>query len=177
VVNGGEQCDDGVNDGTFYACNPDCTIAPQCGDGIVQPEYGEECEPTLADDPFCTAACRLPVRCNERDCLYAPYCGDGVDQPEYGEECEPTTENDPHCSFLCRFPECGNGILEWPEQCDDGAVLNIGKYGFCAPTCIFAAHCGDGIVNGPEECDHGADNGIDGRCTSSCLTIIPWLPP
>jgi cysteine-rich repeat protein len=60
VVNGSEQCDDGVNDGTFYGCNPDCTTAPQCGDGIVQPEYGEECDDGADNgiDGRCTSSCR-----------------------------------------------------------------------------------------------------------------------
>ncbi len=35
------QCDDGVNDGTYGTCNPDCTLAARCGDGQVQTDYGE----------------------------------------------------------------------------------------------------------------------------------------
>jgi cysteine-rich repeat protein len=140
VVNGAEQCDDGVNDGTYRTCNPDCT-----GPG--------------------------------------PWCGDGIVQPEYGEECEPTMPDDPYCTAACRapgrpctdrdciyVPYCGDGILNGPEECDDG-ILD-GSYGGCTPQCKLAPHCGDGVVNGPEECDHGADNGRDGMCSSSCRYII-----
>src|SRR5690606_39154526 len=34
VVEGDEVCDDGVNDGSYGGCSPDCTaLAPHCGDG------------------------------------------------------------------------------------------------------------------------------------------------
>jgi hypothetical protein len=46
VVTPGEACDMGAaNDGSYGGCNPDCTIGPRCGDGIVQSNEGEQCEP------------------------------------------------------------------------------------------------------------------------------------
>ena len=34
IVSGTEACDDGVNDGTYGTCNPDCTnVTARCGDG------------------------------------------------------------------------------------------------------------------------------------------------
>jgi hypothetical protein len=60
IQNGPEECDDGQNDGTPGTCNPDCTIGPSCGDRILQPEYGEECEPQGPDDPDCASTCRRP---------------------------------------------------------------------------------------------------------------------
>lgn len=43
-VDGGEACDDGVNDGTYGGCLPDCSaLAPRCGDGRVQ-------DPEVCDD-------------------------------------------------------------------------------------------------------------------------------
>jgi len=41
---GFEECDDGENLGGYYGCNPDCTVGPSCGDGVRQPELGEECD-------------------------------------------------------------------------------------------------------------------------------------
>jgi fibro-slime domain-containing protein len=35
VVTLDEACDDGVNDGSYGGCNPDCSRAPFCGDGHV----------------------------------------------------------------------------------------------------------------------------------------------
>jgi cysteine-rich repeat protein len=43
VVDGDEVCDDGVNDGSYGGCMPDCSgLGPHCGDGREQP--GEACD-------------------------------------------------------------------------------------------------------------------------------------
>jgi fibro-slime domain-containing protein len=53
-----EACDLGKakNTGAHGGCNPDCTLAPFCGDGIVQTAAGEECD---ANGASCTKACKL----------------------------------------------------------------------------------------------------------------------
>jgi fibro-slime domain-containing protein len=48
---------------------------------------------------------------------------------------------------------CGDGILAFGEECDDGD--NDGGYGECSDGCRIGEYCGDGVVNGPEECDGG----------------------
>jgi fibro-slime domain-containing protein len=97
----GEQCDDGINDGSYGGCMPNCTIGPHCGDGVLQPEY-EDCDDGIANDGSyggCTPECRL-----------GPHCGDGVVHPDY-EECddgddpnEVDTEFDPddRCTTECK---------------------------------------------------------------------------
>ena len=75
---------------------------------------------------------------------------------------------------------CGNGIVEPPEQCDDGAATNNNIYGACMENCRFPV-CGDGVIHlcmdavpceanctcTNEECDDG--NTIDGDgCSSTC---------
>jgi fibro-slime domain-containing protein len=42
VVAFGEECDDGVNDGGYGECGPDCRLGEFCGDGIVNGE--EHCD-------------------------------------------------------------------------------------------------------------------------------------
>ncbi|MGO9287978.1 MAG: DUF4215 domain-containing protein, partial [Polyangia bacterium] len=153
IKNGTEQCDDGVNDGTYGTCNPDCTLAPRCGDGVVQADYGEQCEPTMTNDPNCTSACRLPGG-----------CGDGIVEPP--EQCDDgalfNTGAYGGCAPSCIYaPHCGDGIVNGPEQCDEGTLLNTGSYGGCTAQCKLGPYCGDGIINGPEECDDGAQNGLD----------------
>jgi fibro-slime domain-containing protein len=39
----GEACDDGKNDGTYGGCEADCTLAPRCGDKVVD-EPQENCD-------------------------------------------------------------------------------------------------------------------------------------
>jgi len=59
VVVAPEQCDLGVamNTGSYGGCNPNCTLAPYCGDGIVQAADGEQCDST----PSCDKNCKLKV--------------------------------------------------------------------------------------------------------------------
>ncbi len=118
VLEAGEVCDDGnASDGD--GCPADCaTIEPgwwcpvpgarceripdggvadgglnTCGDGIVQPEYGEQCDEGVSGQEYggCTP-----------DCLIGPYCGDGILQPEY-EECDDGDDDDTNaCRNNCR---------------------------------------------------------------------------
>jgi len=168
VTNGTEQCDDGANDGTYGTCNPDCSPAPKCGDGTVQEDYGEECEPTMSDDPNCTDACRLPGG-----------CGDGKLQPP--EQCDEgsLSNNGDYggCAPSCIYaPRCGDGIMQADyEECDDG--IWDSSYGGCTPQCKQGPHCGDGILQTDyEQCDHGDQNDLDGLCTAGCKSII-YAPP
>jgi cysteine-rich repeat protein len=63
-------------------------------------------------------------------------------------------------------PECGNGIIDGDEHCDDG--INDGSYGSCTEDCSAQApHCGDGEQNGPEPCDDGNGRNGDG-CNNDC---------
>jgi fibro-slime domain-containing protein len=160
-----EQCDDGANDGTYGTCGdpsmplPNCGAAPHCGDGIVQDQYGEQCEPKSSSDPDCTIACRKPG-----------ICGDGVKNGS--EECDygATMNTGAYggCAAGCVLaPHCGDGIKNGPEECDDG--INDNSYGGCSPQCKLAPHCGDGQVTpGYEECDLGASNGPTAACSVVC---------
>ncbi len=58
IVTFDEACDDGVNNGSYGSCTPDCRArGSYCGDGKVDAQNGEQCDGT----PNCTAACRLIV--------------------------------------------------------------------------------------------------------------------
>ena len=76
--------------------------------------------------------------------------------------------------------ECGNGVQEAGETCDDGDdnTLEYGLAGRCNPSCDgYAPHCGDGIENGGESCDQGAANtdayGTEGSCNLECSGLAP----
>ena len=53
---------------------------------------------------------------------------------------------------------CGDGILSFGEECDDGT--NDGAYGECGAGCKLWPFCGDGMVQAPEQCDNGPGGGI-----------------
>ncbi|MBI4592059.1 VWA domain-containing protein [Candidatus Uhrbacteria bacterium] len=64
----------------------------------------------------------------------------------------------------CVAYECGNGVVEADEECDDGS-LN-GTYGHCGDDCTAAGsfYCGDGYLAASEACDCGT--------TSTYSTVI-----
>jgi cysteine-rich repeat protein len=60
--------------------------------------------------------------------------------------------------------DCGNGIVEPGEECDDG---NLTGTDVCLPWCV-RNFCGDGLVFvGTEQCDDANTDETDG-CTSHC---------
>jgi cysteine-rich repeat protein len=73
--------------------------------------------------------------------------------------------------------DCGNGVVEPGEECDDGNRLNGDG---CSLTCEWEGSCGNGLQEPPEECD-GTDGlptcvqlgYLDGTstCSASCLVM------
>jgi cysteine-rich repeat protein len=65
VVNAGEECDDGINNGPDKACSATCTKTT-CGDGIIQAPNGagvnEQCDdgnPSNSNDAVCSNSCTI----------------------------------------------------------------------------------------------------------------------
>ena len=180
---GGEECDCG--DGTvdvpascpgkngspsYNGCTTDCKYGGFCGDGKVQKEDGEDCDNGKNDDDYgsssgCAPGCKTPAR-----------CGDGTVQSAYSEECDDGSKNSTStdkttayagCMANClRGGYCGDGQVNGPEKCDDGA--NDGTYGTCNPDCSLAPRCGDGKVQEDygEECEPSGSD--DPNCTPAC---------
>jgi len=114
-----EACDDGVNDGSYGSCNPDCTKGPGCGDSIVQMPQ-EECDDGINLDPYegCAPGCVEGAFCGDGnvDSLFGEQCDDGQNDGGYGE-----------CAMGCLLGErCGDGVVQpqFGEQCDDGNQNN-----------------------------------------------------
>jgi fibro-slime domain-containing protein len=188
IKNGTEQCDDGKNDGSYGTCNPNCTLGPYCGDGVLQ-KPPEQCDQGAAN-----SATAYGKNLCTNYCAPAPYCGDKQVQGQFGETCDDGVNSGqpgsctPDCKTFVPLPSCGNGVIDPPEQCDDGAKngtagdpcdkhcrftcgngvkdpgeqcdngVNDGSYGTCNPNCTLAPYCGDGIKNGAESCDNGTSN-------------------
>jgi len=66
---------------------------------------------------------------------------------------------------LCQLPGCGNGVVEAPEECDDGDEDQTDE---CLIGCKSAS-CGDGFRHfGVELCDEGLANSDTGKCKLNC---------
>ncbi len=68
IVDPGEECDNPDDTGAYSTtiagrqCTPQCTWAPYCGDGILQTQFGEQCDDGNNEDgDFCSADCKLII--------------------------------------------------------------------------------------------------------------------
>ena len=151
---------------------------PVCGDGILQVD-SEECDDGGNEDgDGCSAACVLedgfgcqvpvggPTICFNRT------CGDGIRVP--GEDCDSGSSgfgcDSLSCTILNGFEcpdndeftgpsecfNCGNGILEFFEECD--TLNGTGKDGDgCNDTCgVFELFTCAGALGEESECKHAA---------------------
>ena len=202
IVNGNEECDLGVagNSNTKPdTCRTDCTN-PDCGDGVKDPAFAETCDDgnTMSGD-CCSGTCVLEVcgdgtvncgeqcdnganNANESDKCRAtgeyacenPKCGDGITDVGRGEACDDgNLVSGDDCSSLCQLEQCGDEIIQPPEECDDG-VDNANEPDKCrsGPPDELACKlpkCGDTItdVGLGEECDDGNSTNEDG-CDEDC---------
>ncbi len=132
-----------------------------CGDGVQGPT--ETCEIGDTEDGFACTVCVNPddeTYDGVEGCVVDGDCGSGgecVDGTNgyacynNGGSCDWDTANMSACIAF----ECGNGVLEDGEICDDGA--QNGEYGKCGDLCDGPSeyYCGDGYLAGGEECDCG----------------------
>ena len=128
-----ESCDDGNTiDGD--GCTAECAWERRCGDGAR--EGGEACDDgNSRDGDGCRSDCT-----EER-------CGDGVVDLAAGEVCD-----SPECPACGPPSNCGNGVVDEGESCDDG---NLRPNDGCSPSCrrdqvfmlselAFSTESGDG---------------------------------
>jgi len=151
VVDEGEECDDGSDNGNDRACKLDCT-ENVCGDGFVW--AGEEdCDDGNMED---TDACLS-------SCVQAS-CGDGYVWAGE-EECDDGADNgdDQACKPDCTEAVCGDGLVAPDEACDDA-----GESASCDDDCTLP-ECGDGNHNAAagEACDTPGDAG----CLDDCRLV------
>jgi len=142
----GEGCDDG-NTAAGDGCDADCRREDGCGDGVVQsPEMCDDGNNVSGDG--CSWECRVEFVCGNGYCESANY-----------ETC-----------YLCPSdccPDCGNGVLDPGEECDDGNNTNGDG---CDKGCgdeDGVAVCGNGIWEAGEECEDGNTTIHDG-CSDTC---------
>ena len=166
IKNGTEQCDDGKNDGSYGTCKSDCTLADYCGDGkTTAPEtcdLGAQNSASAYGKNLCNLACKP-----------APYCGDKAVDGNNGEVCDDGTNSGlaGSCTADCKgfvpLISCGDGTVQSPEKCDDGAAKNGTAQSTCDTHC--KKKCGNGVKDTGEQCDNGVNDGSYGTCTSACM--------
>jgi len=178
IIEQGETCDDGppaANNGPNKSCNASCH-RNTCGDNDRLTGI-EQCDLGLTDVAGCDSDCTLPV------------CGDHHLNTAAGEVCDDGNLNGTmldNCDLFCHFKACGNGLIDFGEQCDPDTGTPATNSSTCDLDCT-AVVCGDGLENTPagEACDDGSKNGDPcdygdqscTRCNSSCTgNVSPGGP-
>jgi len=127
--------------------------SPTCGNMMV--ETGEECDDGNTDNTDdCTDFC------------LDAFCGDNS-QHATNEQCDDGNQvPGDGCNTDCIVEGCGNGIIEPPEQCDNGTLNSDTVADACRTDCTDH-RCGDNVIDSGEQCDDG--NTIhDDACLGTC---------
>jgi cysteine-rich repeat protein len=173
IIEAGESCDDG-NRINGDACENDCTL-PVCGNTIV--DIGEQCDfGDINNNDGCSASCQDEIcgdgitqsneACDDENqidndactnlCTISLVCGNNV--LNAGEACDDgNTINGDGCSSACLSENCGDGIVQGIEQCDNGGRNSNLFAGACRLDCKNP-RCGDNIVDFNEDCDNNSAN-------------------
>ncbi len=181
----------GLGTVTFTAnssCEEACPGQQKCGNGIVDEDIGETCDPQATNGAGCTLNCTR--------------CGNGILEPSDeecddgnlvgGDGCDSECRIESSCCLQCQIPS-GVSLNSDCQQVDGGAtdcsgVVFSGIPAGCqalTPVITFVDNvqcqnancgiCGDGIVQPPEECDDGADDVGDG-CDDQCRNETVCCP-
>ncbi|MFH1591194.1 MAG: hypothetical protein ABIC95_04670 [archaeon] len=172
---GDGDCDDldpNTNDACILeTCSCDHVYVPQCDNGVVDFDEGEECEyPGTALNQYCPQPsedcdgpkygardgygdCDATCGCQETDYDYAcvkDQCGAACAVDEDCADVDPNTNDICDLSVCsCKHvyqPRCGNSIVDTGEDCDDGK--NGDPTDQCSDACRFTK-CGDGTMQSP----------------------------
>jgi hypothetical protein len=168
VVEGSEECDDGLDNGTTVCgCQLDCTYTPDltpCDDGLFC-NVGETCDGAGACGGGSPNTCDNGVGCTDDSC------------DEVNDQCV-NTANDANCpddGQFCNgdeFCDPVNDCSSTGDPCLPGFICDEGL-----DECIEEAGCGNNIVEPGEECDDGANNGTTTCGCQLYCTYTPALTP
>jgi len=171
---------EGQPDGTIcgeagYICLSGACVASACGDGHIDARRGEQCDDgnTEGSDGCepgsCTFTCETDADCDDGDeCTGNESCDGAAHQCMAGTAlaegamctmsdggtgaCRPDTGG----GVRCVLADCGNGLLDMGEECDDSrnGDANDGCTDDCAYSCHADEDCDDGdVCTGMETCD------------------------
>lgn len=161
----------GLADGTMCGggrvCIDEACEISECGDGVVDPALGEECDdandvPGDGCEADCDFTCEDDSDCDdELPCTGVETCGGDhtcvAGTPlGSGASCEQPGGEDGVCRGTDCVPAgCGNNLVDAGEECDDGNPTDgDGCDADCTYSCESDAECDDGSVcTGTETCD------------------------
>jgi len=113
---------------------------------------------TVADNGYGT----YTITCGDSTVLIDPACT--VD--DNGDGTATIRCNDGTYTTVTNVQECGDGIVHFGEECDDG---NLQERDGCSPLCVIEySTCGDDVVEWDEECEDGNIVAGDG-CAPDCI--------
>ena len=169
IVDRGEGCDQGSENGspTSFCDNKCHKVSRVCGNGQVDPDTGEECDPGLMDSAGCNGSAAGAVSCK------AARCDDGYTNMAAGERCDSGGVDTAQCNGkLCTFPACGDNYVNHAagEECESGGVdtPTCNGNGAGSASC-HTSRCGDGHINVAtgEQCEKSTDC-VSPKVCNSC---------
>jgi cysteine-rich repeat protein len=196
-----EACDYGLT--SCVVCDDTCQNAAGavrfCGDGVVDANDGEACDDQNNNpNDGCDATCVIEEGyvCNGEPSVCSTVCGDDIqvgaeecdDGNDITDECAYNAQSCEVCRADCTLGDgitqyCGDGSLNGPEICDQGAdngepdcQYDVRPCQVCNPSCELEQgveiYCGDGVVQ-PEFEDCDGSRGCSNTCTLPCSPNCP----
>lgn len=154
--------------------------ASVCGDTIVDPSMGEECDDgNTIDDDGCTNCrndCSSSAECDDGDsCTGVETCS-GACQPGTlqapGTGCSSNATPSGSCrsygaTSICVLSTCGNGTVEAGERCDDGNTIPGDG---CEIDCRFTCETNPSLPNlWYADCDDDGYVPVNAQSIQACL--------
>ncbi len=158
VIDPGEECDDGVDNGRYGFCSSTCKYsdAPRCGDSKL--DAGEACDCGVVNDGIAGG-----IASGGQGCAAAQY--NGAYSPVAGQS----------CSWDCRGPAafCGDRIKNGSEVCDGNVEIVMPN------TCVPAQVCQAGdtakiglVCNEVGEMYNATDEDEEEDNDSDCDSVV-----
>lgn len=185
IVEAGEACDIAAQgeipgQSCTYSClRPGNTDPATCGNGLYEPNLGEQCDPNDAQDTsvyflngaivsgpdgYCSESCTLSGSGAEASGdVDAPICGSG--EVTFGEQCDVTDpDSSEGCTSRCLF--AGTPLAQ--QYCDTAGQLSTEGQQACEAA---VSMCGNGVLEAGEECEVGVAGADENTCGNRCLII------
>jgi cysteine-rich repeat protein len=180
---GNEQCDDG-NKSNTDTCSNVCTALGGAGPACRVQAFDSYGSVPLTTTLSCSGAQpgRTVIIITKNNTLInssetANKTFTFSEAGRYTIRCYPDAANNQtnSCTTVVNVDgQCGNGLREQGEQCDDG---NANNYDGCSNYCRLTwSTCGNGILDSGEQCDDGNNNSSD-TCTNICQSSTPNAGP